>query len=159
MLAWYLPRHNQRFGVPAADPEPAWRPWPEGPAPEAVFCFHYPRRVGNDATIPWDGRALALPSRVAAGWSGRAVILQERLDGSLWASRDEVCVPLTPAPDTAPVLRARRLARTTRVPELLPVPEPSDPEPLPVPPSAASANAAKPTHPWRLYPAIRPKPR
>ena len=156
LLAWYLPRHNRRFGVPAAESEPAWRPWPEGPSPAAVFCFHYPRRVANDATVPWDGRALALPASVAGAWTGRAVILQERLDGSLWASRDEVCVPLTPAPDTAPVLRARRL---TRVPELLASPEPRDPNPQPAPPSAASSAPTQRTHPWRQYPAVRPKPR
>ena len=28
------------FVVPAADPEPAWRPWPAGLSSAAVFCFH-----------------------------------------------------------------------------------------------------------------------
>jgi hypothetical protein len=145
--------------VPATESEPAWRPWPEGPSPEAVFCFHYPRRVANDATVPWDGRALALPASVAGGWRGRSVVLQERLDESLWANRGDVCVPLVQAPDTAPVLRARRLARPTRAPELLPAPEPVDPDPQAQPPSAASASKAERRHPWRLYPAVRPKPR
>jgi hypothetical protein len=152
-----MPRGDHASCQPAhLHREPAWRPWPEGPSPEAVFCFHYPRRVANDATVPWDGRSLALPVAVAGAWTGRAIILQERLDGSLWASRDEICVPLTPAPDTAPVLRARRLPR---VPELLSAPEPGDPNPQPVPPSAASSATAKRTHPSRQYPAVRPKPR
>ena len=156
LLAWYLPRHNRRFGVPPAEPEPAWRAWPEGPPPEAVFCFHYPRRVGNDGTLAWEGRALALPDAVAGAWAGRPVVLQERLDGSLWAARDERCVRLMPAPATAPVLRARALHR---VPELVTPPEPGDPAPPAPPPSAAAA--AKPTrpHPWRRYPAVRPRPR
>jgi hypothetical protein len=160
LLAWYVARHNKRFAVEAADPSPAWRPWPEdGPSPEAVFCFHYPRRVARDATLPWDGRSLALPTSVAGGWAGRSVVLQERLDGSLWASRGDVCVRLTPAPDTAPVLRARHLARAARVPELLPAPEPADPDPQPQPPSAASAATSERRHPWRLYPAVRPRHR
>lgn len=156
LLAWYLPRHNARFGVPAADPAPAWRPWPDGPPPEAVFCFHYARRVGNDATIPWDGRSLALPAAVAGTWAGRPVVLQERLDGSLWASRDGACVPLAPAPDSAPVLRARRLPR---VPELGAPAEPVDPSPPPAPASAASVAIPARPHPWRQYPAVKPKPR
>jgi Winged helix-turn helix len=160
LLAWYLPRHNKRFAVPAADAVPAWRPWPDdAPSPEAVFCFHYRRHVGNDATLPWDGRSLALPASVAGGWRGRSVVLQERLDGSLWASRGDVCVPLVQAPDTAPVLRARHLSRPTRAPELQPAPEPVDPDPQAQPPSAASASKAERRHPWRLYPAVRPKPR
>lgn len=160
LLAWYLPRHNKRFAVPAADATLAWRPWPDdAPPPEAVFCFHYRRKVANDATLPWDGRSLALPASVAGSWRGRSVILQERLDGSLWASRADVCVALTQAPDTAPVLRARHLARATRVPDLLPAPEPVDPDPQPQPPSAASVSKAERRHPWRLYPAVRPKPR
>jgi hypothetical protein len=156
LLTWYLPRHNTRFGVPAADPSPAWRPWPDGPAPEAVFCFHYARRVGNDATVAWDGRSLALPAVVAGAWAGRQVVLQERLDGSLWASRDTECVPLTRAPDIAPVLRARHLPR---VPELLPRAEPADPSPPPPPASAASVVTHARSHPWRQYPAVRPRPR
>ncbi|MBY0395459.1 MAG: ISNCY family transposase, partial [Thermoleophilia bacterium] len=41
-LPGFLERHNMRFAVPAADPEPAWRPWPAGLSSDAVFCFHYP---------------------------------------------------------------------------------------------------------------------
>ena len=152
LLAWYLPRHNARFGVPPADPAPAWRPWPEGPPPEAVLCFHYPRRVGRDSTLDWDGRALALPRPAGGSWAGRRVILQERLDGSLWAARDDECVPLVPAPDTAPILRASHLAR---VPELALPPEPVDP--APPPPSAATVARPPRTHPWRQYPAVRPR--
>ncbi len=32
----FLERHNARFVVPAADPEPAWRPWPDGLSAKAV---------------------------------------------------------------------------------------------------------------------------
>ena len=42
---------------------PAWHPWPDGLSSEAVFCFHYPRRVANDATVSWPGGGLALPCR------------------------------------------------------------------------------------------------
>jgi len=156
LLAWYLPRHNRRFGISPAEPEGAWRAWPEGPPPEAVFCFHYPRRVANDGTLAWEGRALALPHAVAGAWAGRPVVLQERLDGSLWAARDERCVQLMPAPAAAPLLRARDLRR---MPELATPPEPGDPDPPQAPPSAASAARSTHIHPWRRYPAVRHRPR
>jgi hypothetical protein len=91
---------------------------------------------------------------VAGAWAGRAVVLQERLDGSLWAGRGDECVALAPAPDTAPVLRARKL---NRVPELALPPEPVDPTPAAPPSSAATVVRPARTHPWRQYPAVRPR--
>jgi hypothetical protein len=79
LLAWYLPRHNKRFGVPASIETPAWRPWDSEVPPEAVFCFHYRRRIESDATVSWPGGALALPARadgepgVVAKFSWRSV--------------------------------------------------------------------------------------
>jgi transposase len=109
-LPGFLERHNERFAVPAADPVPAWRPWPEGLSSEAVFCFHYPRRVGRDSTVSWPDGDLALPRRSdGRSWAGRTVTLQERLDGSLWVSGEDLCVPVRPAPADAGQLRARRL--------------------------------------------------
>src|SRR3990170_4784332 len=87
VLARYLPRFNERFAVPPADPQPAWRAWPTDLSAEAVFCFHYPRRVAPDATLSWEGRTLALPPRSdGRSWAGAGVTVQERLDGSLWVS-------------------------------------------------------------------------
>lgn len=69
LLAWYLPRHNRRFTVPAADPEPAWRPWSSELPPEAVLCFEYPR--GQPRRHGRLGRrqpgAAAAPRRVLLG--------------------------------------------------------------------------------------------
>lgn len=154
LFAWYLPRHNRRFALEPADAEPAWRSWPSDLPPEAVLCFEYPRRAQRDATVGWDGGALALPRRRGgASWAGRRVVVQERLDGSLWARDDRDLYPLAVAPSTAPVLRARKL---NRVPELTPPPEPR----IPVTdraPSAASTPRSPSDHPWRRYPAVRPR--
>lgn len=145
----FLERHNERFAVPAADPLPAWRPWPEGLSSEAVFCFHYPRRVGRDSTISWPGADLALPRRSdGRSWAGRTVILQERLDGSLWIDHDGLCVPVRAAPADAGQLRARQLSRLADgTPDL-------DPGLLaPARPTASPADRAPskpaPDHPWR----------
>jgi transposase len=155
LVAWYLPRHNRRFGVPAADPTPAWRPWSSELPPEAVFCFEYPRRVERDATVRWDGGSLGLPRRSdGRAWTGRRIVVQERLDGSLWVRDGLELHPLQPAPPTAPLLRARDLHRDA---DLMPPPEPDHGLIDDRPPSAASVRRPRPDHPWRRYPAIRPR--
>jgi len=145
----FLERHNARFAVPAADAEPAWRPWPDGLSSEAVFCFHYPRRVGRDNTISWAGGGLALPQRNdGRSWAGRTVILQERLDGSLWVSHEGRCVPVGPAPASPGQLRARRLSRPAAgSPDLdLGLLAPARP---PAPPGERTASKPAADHPWR----------
>ena len=79
------PRGRQRASSPATcpattaasrsrrpNPEPAWRPLPGGPPPEAVFCFTYPRRVPATPRSAWTGGALMLLGQPAgAGWRRR----------------------------------------------------------------------------------------
>ncbi|MBI2755414.1 MAG: ISNCY family transposase [Chloroflexi bacterium] len=156
VLPGWLRRHNDRFAVPPGDPEPAWRPWPAGPPIEAVLCFHYPRRVAPDATLSWEGRALALPPRAdGRSWAGAGVILQERLDASLWVGHADRDYRLAEAPPTPVTLRARHLRREP----LADLVAASRPEPRPALPSAATAAPGNrdPNHPWRRYAAVRPR--
>jgi transposase len=149
VLARYLARHNERFAVPAADPGPAWRALPVGLTADAVFCFHYPRRVANDATISWPGGPLALPRRRdGRSWAGRSVVLQERLDGSLWVGHAGEAYPLRAAPPDAGQLRARKLSRHAEgLPDLDLGLVPARPQGRP---SATGAPPGPPTnHPWR----------
>jgi transposase len=151
VLAAYLPRHNERFAVPAADPEPAWRPLPEGLVPEAVFCFHYPRRVARDATVSWADGALQLPRRSdGRSWAGRSIVLQERLDASLWVTHEGTTYPVRQAPPDAGQLRARQLSRSAEGKidlnldfQLLP------PQPEPRPDRPPTRRRPGPDHPWR----------
>lgn len=73
VLAAYLPRHNARFAVPPADPEPAWRPVPDDRSAASLFCFTHRRRVARDGTVTLAGRTLMLlgtpPPRAGAGRS------------------------------------------------------------------------------------------
>ena len=113
-LPGYLVRHNARFAVPAAEPEPAWRPWPDGLTAEAVFAFWYRRTVSRDHTLAWSREALELPPRADGRTrAGQEVILAERLDGSLWAELDGRWERLTVAPPSAPLLRARGAQRAS----------------------------------------------
>ena len=148
VLAAYLPRHNRRFAVPAADPGPAWRPLPEGLAPEAVFCFHYPRRVARDATVSWADGPLQLPRRRdGRSWAGRSVILQERLDGSLWVGHEQTVYPVRPAPPDPGQLRARHLSGRAEGKPDLDLGQLTDPDP-----GAPGRDNRRPPaadHPWR----------
>jgi transposase len=152
VLSAYLPRHNRRFAVPAAIEEPAWRAWADGLVAASVFAFHYPRKVARDATISWDGVPLALPRRRdGRSWAGRVVTVEERLDSSLWVSHQGLCYPLAPAPAEPGTLRVRHLG--------LPSPEAPVghlPPAAPITPSAGPLKPA-PSHPWRRYPAVRPR--
>ena len=142
----FLERHNARFAVPAVDPEPAWRPWPDGSTAEALFCFHYPRRVGRDSTVSWPGGDLALPRRSdGRSWAGRSVVVQERLDGSLWVSHEGDLYPVRAAPPDAGQLRARKLSRAAEGAPDLDVPPPT----RPTPPDPRPGRTPGPDHPWR----------
>ncbi len=146
-LPIFVGRYNSRFAVPAADPVPAWRPWPEGLSGETVFCFHYPRRVARDATISWAGVDLAVPARAdGRSWAGRTVTLQERLDGSLWVSHEGDAVELEAAPASPATLRAREVSRAAAE-----TPDREYPESRPTRPAAAPPAPWRPApdHPWR----------
>lgn len=148
VLARYLPRHAGWFGVPAADPDPAWRPWSSTWPVESVLSFHYPRRVAADDTLSWEGRALAVPRMEGGGSGRRAVIVEEHLDGSLWVRDGTAHGRLAEAPPSAPVLRARH---RDRLEDLEPSvdhrrPGPDDHD---RPPSAHDTRRPAADHPWR----------
>jgi transposase len=158
VLARYVPRFNARFGVPARIEAPAWRAWPSSFPLEAELCFHYRRSVARDATVAWDGRALAVPRRDdRRSWAGKRVTIEEHLDGSLWVRDGREHHQLREAPLVAPLLRARPISRVDRLAG--PPTRPASDEPSP--PSAAPAKRTrqKPAadHPWRRYPATRTK--
>lgn len=154
VLRSYLPRFNDRFGVPAAIEAPAWRAWPSPFPIEAELCFHYRRTVARDATIAWDGSALAVPKRRdRRSWSGRRVTVEEHLDGSLWVRDGSERHRLREAPAVAPLLRARKMHR----PDPLGAPSERRSTDEPRPPGAAPAkhrlHRPAPDHPWRRYAA------
>ena len=60
VLEQFLPRFNQRFGVPPQYPEPAF--WPLNPelVLEQVLCFKHRRRVARDNTVRFQLHTLQL---------------------------------------------------------------------------------------------------
>jgi hypothetical protein len=84
VLADFLPQFNQRFGVPAAQPEPAYRTVDSELDLGSVLCIKELRRVAKDNTVQYHGRTLQLfPDLERPSYAGARVEVQERLDGSL----------------------------------------------------------------------------
>jgi len=129
VLAAYLARHNRRFGVAPANPEPAWRPLPAGRSAETIFCFRHVRHVANDGTFSIAGRELMIAGSTSPAWKGHRIEIQERLDGVLWAHLDDAFWPVVPAPPRPLALRRPR----------------------------GAPHKPPPDHPWRRYSPFRPR--
>lgn len=163
VLQEYLPDFSRRFAVPAALPQSAYRPLPPVFDPDTVCCFKYQRTVANDNTVTLGEHRLQLqPSYTRRSYARATVEVHERLDGSLAVYHQGQCLQVTPAPATAPQLRARQAQRVAPT-AVAPAPETAPPQPgassSPPPPQAAPAPPSrKPaaTHPWRK--SYGPKP-
>ena len=120
-LATFLARHNERFGVPASDPCPAWQPWPADLDPDRAFVLKYRVKVAKDDTIRIDGRSLQLPPAPRRfAYAGKMVEVHLRLDGSIAVLDGERQLVTAPAPADARTLRA--LDRNRPGPSTAPAP-------------------------------------
>jgi transposase len=135
VLADYLTRHNDRFAVPARELEPAWRPL-DRPV-EMLFCFRHARRLARDGTLTLGGRSLLVSGRRPGPAGPRSVTVEVRLDGSLWVDLDGYRLPLIDAPERPVVLRSTAPLKAS------------------APPRPAVPQSSE--HPWRRYPAVRPR--
>ena len=107
ILQIFLPRFNERFGVPAAQPEPSYRPLDPGLDIDAVLCVKERRRVAKDNTVQYHGQTLQIfPGFDRLTYARTHVEVQERLDGQLLVCyRGNVLTP-GEAPPLATTLRA-----------------------------------------------------
>jgi len=112
-ILWdFLPRHNERFAVPAAQFGSAYRQPGEGFNPDEVFCFKYYRTVGLDNVVRFRGHRLQImPTNGRPSYARARVEVQERLDGSIAVYYQRCCLATKIAPPEAPVLRARNTTR------------------------------------------------
>ena len=125
VLADFLPRFNQRFGVPAAQPKAAYRPVDPELDLGGVLCIKELRRVAKDNTVQYHGRTLQLfPSMERPSYAGARVEVQERLDGRLLVRHREQIL----TPQEAPPLAAELRAQVAEGPVVvaLPDPDPTD---------------------------------
>jgi len=108
VLADYLPQFNAQFGVPAANAEPAFRPWDAVQDLAAICGFQYHRTVAQDHTVQLgEHRLQVLPGAQRSSYARAQVDIHEHLDGALVVYYQGEVVASQPAPAEAPVLRAR----------------------------------------------------
>jgi len=108
----FLPKHNQRFAIPAAEPGSAYREPPEDFHPDKVFCFKYQRTVGRDNVVRFGGhRIQIMPTNGRLSYVHAQIEVHERMEGSLAVYYKGQCLATKPAPAEAPVLRARSTER------------------------------------------------
>lgn len=179
-LPRFLARYNARFALPAVQPEPVFRPWPAGLAPDTIFCFKYQRRVGNDNTVALGAqRVQILPGPRGRSYAQLSVDVHERLDGSLAVFYHGRCLAsqalTSPPPARVPARAYRRprladpSARTPAVRRGIPI---SPPTRKTRPGAAEKATAPKKPrnqqnrthvsvpasdHPWRHMPVGKAK--
>jgi hypothetical protein len=107
ILESFLPRFNQRFGVPTVQPGLAYRPVDLGLDINGVLCIKERRRVARDNTVRYHGRTLQLfPEADRPSYAGILVEVQKRLDGRLLVSCQGKILTPEEAPPLAAELRA-----------------------------------------------------
>ena len=148
VLQGFLPRYNQRFAIPAREPELAYGQTPQGFNPDQVFCFKYQRTVGRDNVVRLgEHRLQIMPTNGRSSHVNAKVEVHERMDGSLAVYYKGQCLATKPAPPEAPVLRARN---TTRVmPDRDESGEVKIASPAKKPLQQKASWKPGPDHPWR----------
>ena len=121
VLSDFLPRFNQRFGVPPAQPESAYRPVDPELDLGGVLCIKEFRRVAKDNTVRYHGRSLQLfPSMERTSYAGARVEVQERLDGRLLVRHREQIL----TPQEAPALATELRVQVAEGPVVVALPDP-----------------------------------
>lgn len=116
VLADYLPQHNARFAVAAADPADAHRRLPRGLDLDGVCSMHYTRKVANDNTVRLEERLVQIPPGPRRrSYACCHVDVQERIDGALVVVYQGAVIARQARQSDAPV-RARTRTRGRELP-------------------------------------------
>jgi hypothetical protein len=125
VLAEFLPQFNQRFGVPAAQPESAYRAVNPELDLGGVLCIKELRHMAKDNTMRYHRQALQLfPDLERPSYAGARVEVQERLDGRILVRHQGKL--LTPQEAPALATELRNHVSTEPVRASLPAPDPMD---------------------------------
>ena len=109
----FIPRYNQRFGVPPAQQGSAYRQLSAGVSLNEPLCFKYVHTVANDNTLQFNGDTMKiLPDHHRASYARAHVEVQERLDGSIVVMYRGKTLDSRSAPEGPFTLRARNGRRS-----------------------------------------------
>jgi hypothetical protein len=108
ILESFLPRFNDRFGVPAIDAKPSYRLINPELDIDTILCFKEHRKVARDNTVRYHGQNLQIfPTADRRSYARAHVEVQERLDGSLMIYYHGKTLTPREAPPLASELRAQ----------------------------------------------------
>jgi transposase len=128
LVLWdFLPRFNQRFGVPASQSGQAYRSISMDMDIDSILCIKERRRVARDNTVQYRQRNLQLfPDVDKISYAGAHVEIHERLDGQILACyKDKILTP-----QDAPPLAATLRTQANDIPHHIPLwKEPKPPKP------------------------------
>ena len=103
----FLPRFNERFGVPSQHAETAYRVLDPGMCLDTFLCLKYRRRVGRDNTVKYRWRTLQLlPGTDWPSYTASVVDVLEGLDGRLAVQHEGRIVASREAPPRPSILRS-----------------------------------------------------
>ena len=106
VLKDFLVHFNERFGVPAAESEVAYRPVDEETCLDRVLCFKHSRKVARDNTVRYRRSTLQLlPGTERPTYAGVNVDVLEGMDGQLVIEHEGQLIPSQEAPPRPNILR------------------------------------------------------
>jgi hypothetical protein len=112
LLERLVPEFNRRYTRPARRPADAHRRLGSGHRLEAILSVQAERVVSNDYVVRFGGRFYQLLKPVYAGERGGRVVIERRLDGTLWLrfrghylNYREIAAGVEPESDPTPVAR------------------------------------------------------
>ena len=107
VLHRFLPRFNEKFGVPAEHSSVAYRPMESSMSLDQILCFKHRRKVARDNTVKYNWRTLhLLPGKERPSYAGAQLEVHEGLDGQLLVQYRGRTIPTQEAPPRPGVLRA-----------------------------------------------------
>ena len=107
VLRSFLSRFNQKFGVPAEESTPAYRPLDPSLSLEHVLCFKHSRKVARDNTVKYNTRTLQLlPGTDRPSYAGLQVEIHENLEGLISVQYLGQAIATQEAPPRPGLLRA-----------------------------------------------------
>ena len=106
VLEDFIHRFNERFGVPAREPEVAYCPIATETCLDRVLCFRHTRKVARDNTVRYSQSTLQLlPGSDRPTYAGANVDVLEGLDGQLTVEHEGQIIPSQEAPARPDTLR------------------------------------------------------
>jgi DNA-binding Lrp family transcriptional regulator len=100
----FLPFWEKRFTVKARNPQDAHRPLGQGFNLDSILSLREERTLASDYTLQLHGKKFAIARRnVLPGLRHARVVVEQRLDGTLWVRFKKTRIPLNPVPEAPAV--------------------------------------------------------